>query len=60
MPLDDEKSVNRTVDEAVRRPRGGGTVKPARNPAWNTRTAAVAELAAARKLQTGRRLDRGE
>ena len=60
MPLDDEKSVNRTVDAAVRRQRCGGTVKPARNPAWNTRAAAVAKLAAARKFQTGRRLDRGE
>lgn len=49
VPVDDEKGVNRTVDLALGKQRGGGARKPAANHPWRQRARAAAELADARR-----------
>lgn len=49
IPCDDDKSVNRTVDLALGKQRGGGARKPAASHPWRQRARAAAELAEARR-----------
>ena len=53
IPWDDEKSVNRTVDLAVQKARGGGARKPAANHPWRKRARDAATLAAVRREGSG-------
>lgn len=49
IPCDDDKGVNRTVDLALGKQRGGGPRKPAASHPWRQRARAAAELAEARR-----------
>ena len=49
VPVDDEKGVNRTVDLALGKQRGGGARKPAANHPWRQQARAATELADARR-----------
>ena len=48
--VDDEKSVNGTVDAALRKQREGRAVKPAADHPWNAIARAAANLAEAKRL----------
>ena len=54
VPLDDDKSVNRTVEEALRKQRGGRPIKPAQDHPWNAMACAAARMAEVRQSQAGR------
>ncbi len=49
IPVDDEKGINRTVDLALGKQRGGGARKPAASHPWRQQARAAAELAEAHR-----------
>ncbi len=54
VPLDDDKSANRTVEEAWRKQRAGRASKPAQDHAWNAMARGAARVAEVRQSQAGR------